>query len=77
MNLFQYLKLGLGLVLAFVGVKMLLAHTDWRIDTLPALLVVATVITASIAASLLCRRREDRNGLGALRRKPAQSHTSR
>jgi hypothetical protein len=35
-------------------VKMLLVHTAWRIDTLPALLVVATVITASIAASLLC-----------------------
>jgi len=58
-NLFHYLKLGLGAVLGFVGVKMLLAHTAWRIDTLPALLVVATVITASIAASLLCRRRKD------------------
>ena len=58
-NLFHYLKLGLGVVLGFVGVKMLLAHTAWRIDTLPALLVVATVITASIAASLLCRRRKD------------------
>ena len=61
--LFHYLKLGLGVVLAFVGVKMLLAHTVWRIDTLPALLVVATVITASIVASLLCRRRGDRNRL--------------
>jgi hypothetical protein len=58
-NLFHYLKLGLGVVLGFVGVKMLLVHTAWRIDTLPALLVVATVITASIAASLLCRRRKD------------------
>jgi tellurite resistance protein TerC len=58
MNLFHYLKLGLGVVLAFVGVKMLLAHTAWRIDTLSALLVVATVITASIVASLLCGRRE-------------------
>lgn len=56
MNLFHYLKLGLGVVLAFVGVKMLLAHTAWRIDTLSALLVVATVIAASIVASLLCRR---------------------
>src|SRR4029077_9233054 len=58
-NLFHYLKLGLGVVLGFVGVKMLLAHTAWRIDTLPALLVVATVITTSIAASLLCPRRKD------------------
>jgi len=60
LNLFHYLQLGLGVVLGFVGVKMLLAHTTWRIETLPALLVVATVIIASIAASLLCRRRPKR-----------------
>lgn len=59
-TLFHYLQLGLGVVLGFVGVKMLLAHTTWRIETLPALLVVATVITASIAASVLCRRRPKR-----------------
>ena len=63
MNLFSYLKLGLGVVLAFVGVKMLLAHTAWKIDTLPALLVVVTVLAASISASLLRRHREDGNRL--------------
>jgi len=77
MALFHYLKLGLGVVLAFVGVKMLLAHTAWRIDTLSALLVVATVIAASIVASLLCRRCENRNKLAALPTKPAPSHISR
>jgi TerC family integral membrane protein len=77
MALFHYLKLGLGVVLAFVGVKMLLAHTALRIDTLSALLVVATVIAASVVASLICRRREDRNKLDALPTKPAQSHISR
>lgn len=61
MNLFQHLKLGLGVVLAFVGVKMLVAHTAWRIDTLAALLVIATVLIASIAASLLRRRPENPN----------------
>jgi tellurite resistance protein TerC len=55
-NLFHYLKLGLGAVLAFVGMKMLLAHTAWRIDTLPALVVIITAIAASIVASILCRR---------------------
>ena len=75
--LFHYLKLGLGVVLAFVGVKMLLAHTSWRIDTLSALLVVATVITASIVTSLLCRRRGDRNKVPALPTKPVESHVSR
>jgi tellurite resistance protein TerC len=77
MALFHYLKLGLGVVLAFVGVKMLLAHTAWRIDTLSALLVVATVIAASVVASLICRRRKDRNKLDALPTKPAQSQVSR
>ena len=53
LHLFHYLKLGLALVLVFIGVKMLMAHTAWHIDTLPALLVVATVLTSSVAASLL------------------------
>jgi tellurite resistance protein TerC len=63
MALFHYLNLGLGVVLAFVGLKMLLAHTAWRIDTLPALLVMAAVISASIVASLVRCRRGDRNPL--------------
>jgi TerC family integral membrane protein len=61
-NLFDYLKPGLGLVLAFVGVKMLLAHTAWRIATLPALLIVAMVIVVSIAASLFSSYRKRGSG---------------
>ncbi len=34
MDKFHYLKIGLGVVLAFVGVKMVLIHTAWKIDTL-------------------------------------------
>jgi tellurite resistance protein TerC len=60
MNLFHHLKLGLGVVLAFVGVKMLLAHTAWKIETLPALLVVATVLAVSILASLIRNARKRR-----------------
>ena len=59
MNLFRHLQLGLGVVLAFIGIKMLLAHTAWKIDTLPALLVVATVLAVSVIASLIhnaCKR---------------------
>ena len=41
MGMFHYLKLGLGGVLSFIGVKMLLGHTAWKIDTLVALGVVA------------------------------------
>ncbi len=56
-NKFVYLKTGLGVVLAFVGVKMLLAHTPYKIDTLVALGVVAAILTVSILASLWRTRR--------------------
>ena len=50
---FHYLKVGLGVVLTFVGVKMLLAHTEWKIDTHLSLAVIISVIGASIVASLV------------------------
>ena len=53
MNRFHYLKIGLGVVLAFVGVKMMLAHTPYKIDTLVALAVVVLVLAASVLVSLL------------------------
>ena len=55
---FHYLKTGLGVVLAFVGVKMLLAHTAYKIDTLAALGVVAGVLAVTIVASLLRQPRQ-------------------
>ena len=57
MDKFHYLKIGLGVVLAFVGVKMLLAHTAYKIDTLVALGVVVLILAFSIVASLLRPRR--------------------
>ena len=57
MNKFHYLKIGLGVVLAFVGVKMLLAHTAWKIPTLLALGGVALILTASIVVSLFRPRK--------------------
>jgi tellurite resistance protein TerC len=49
---FCYLRAGLGVVLSFVGVKMLLAHTAYKIPTFYALAVVVGVIILSILASL-------------------------
>ena len=60
MDMFHYLKLGLGAVLTFVGVKMLLGHTAWKIETLPALGVVAAILAASIVASLVHASRSRR-----------------
>jgi tellurite resistance protein TerC len=65
MNLFHHLKLGLGVVLAFIGVKILLAHSDWKIETLPALFVVAAVLTVSVISSLVHNTREYRRHVHA------------
>lgn len=50
---FHFLKIGLGVVLTFVGIKMLLGHTAWKIDTLASLGVILSVLATSIIVSLL------------------------
>lgn len=52
MDKFHYLKVGLGVVLAFVGGKMMLAHSPYKIDTHLSLGVIVVVLTASVLASL-------------------------
>jgi tellurite resistance protein TerC len=66
MDKFHYLRTGLGLVLGFVGIKMLLAHTAYKIDTLAALAAVAIILSLALAASWLrARRRKTGSTLGA------------
>jgi len=62
---FHYLKYGLSLVLAFIGVKMMLdPHGHERmwfqreIPTGVSLLIVLAILLAAIAASLLFARRQ-------------------
>jgi tellurite resistance protein TerC len=50
---FHYLKLGLSVVLVFIGAKMLATMFHVHVDTLVSLLVVAGVLLASVAFSLL------------------------
>ncbi len=57
MDKFHYLKVGLGFVLSFVGVKMLLAHTAWKIDTVVSLGVIVGILGASVVASLVRPRK--------------------
>jgi tellurite resistance protein TerC len=54
---FHYLKLGLSVVLTFVGVKMLLIDTPFKIPTALSLGVVALILTVAIVASLIRARR--------------------
>ncbi len=63
---FRYLKVGLSVVLVFVGVKMLLApHGDgaplWfqlEIPTFFSLLIIAAILTTAILASVVATKRE-------------------
>jgi tellurite resistance protein TerC len=66
---FRYLKIGLSVVLAFIGAKMLLdphGHPpEWfqiEIPTAVSLLVVAAILAVSIALSITAARREKSNG---------------
>ncbi|MFN0079909.1 MAG: TerC family protein [Prosthecobacter sp.] len=53
---FRYLKVGLAIVLAFIGVKMLLGIWDVQIRTGVSLAVVVTLILVSMAASIWAAR---------------------
>lgn len=55
-TMFHYLKLGLAVVLTFVGTKMLLIETPFKIPTLISLGVVALILGVSIGASLIRAR---------------------
>lgn len=54
-GMFHYLKYGVGLILLFVGVKMLLADI-WHIPIGWSLLFISLTLAAAIAASLLRTR---------------------
>ena len=57
---FRYLNVGLGVILAFVGVKMLLVGEPFNVHlpTFVSLSVIAAVITASVVASIRADARE-------------------
>ena len=54
---FRYLNLGLGVILAFVGVKMLI-HEWYHMPIWISLTVIALVLTITIVASLRAEKRE-------------------
>jgi tellurite resistance protein TerC len=62
MHKFHYLKLGLSVVLTFVGAKMLLTDTAFKIPTGLSLVVVASIIAVAVVASLVRARRLEQAG---------------
>jgi len=57
MQLFRYLKLGLALVLCFIGVKMLIEMAEIHIGIGTSLAFIGTVLGAAIVASVLIPER--------------------
>jgi tellurite resistance protein TerC len=63
MHRFVHLKLGLALVLVWVGIKMLLKVDLFYIPTTISLAVIVTILTVSIATSLRATRGQARRTL--------------
>ena len=62
---FRYLNVGLGVILAFVGIKMLLIGEPFEIHlpTFVSLSVIALVITLSVVASLYADAQDRKKGI--------------
>jgi tellurite resistance protein TerC len=52
---FRYLNVGLGVILAFVGTKMLIVEL-WHVPTWLSLTVIAATLAAAVAASVRADR---------------------
>jgi tellurite resistance protein TerC len=65
MSLFCYLRYGLGSILGFVGMKMMLAEV-YKIPIGVSLGVIATLLAISILASLLFPRKSGEEATGSV-----------
>lgn len=75
---FRYLNMGLGVILAFVGVKMLLVGEPFEIHlpTYLSLGVIALVLAVAITASLRADRRDRAAGVTPPHERPVTDATS-
>lgn len=72
---FRYLHVGLGVVLAFVGVKMMLANV-YHLPVAISLLVITAVLGASMWASVAADKRADGGGPEFEAPRPDEPHRS-
>ena len=61
MGMFAYLKMGISFILAFVGIKMLLAETRFEIPVHFSLGVIFGVLTISIISSIIIGNKRKRH----------------
>jgi tellurite resistance protein TerC len=59
MDKFHYLKTGLALVLGFVGTKMLLSHSDWKIESNHSLIIIVAILATSVIGSLVIPKKAE------------------
>ncbi len=55
MQIFRFLKIGLAVILVFIGVKMLVEFIHIEISTTTSLLVIGAVLTTSVLMSVLIK----------------------
>lgn len=60
---FKYLKIGLSIVLVFIGVKMLIEFWEWEINTTLSLVIVAAILAVSVVLSIVAARFEARHAV--------------
>jgi len=58
MGFFRYLKVGLAIVLAFVGFKMLASYIHFEIPILISLAIILSILLVSILASVIIKKKE-------------------
>ncbi|HBC78152.1 MAG TPA: hypothetical protein DEO60_14945 [Bacteroidales bacterium] len=58
MGLFRFLKVGLAIVLSFVGLKMLASYFHIEIPILISLAIIVTILLFSIVASVIIKKKE-------------------
>jgi len=58
MGYFRFLKVGLALVLTFVGIKMLASFVHFEIPIITSLGIIITILLLSILASVFIKRKE-------------------
>jgi tellurite resistance protein TerC len=58
MGFFRYLKVGLAIVLTFVGLKMLASFVHFEIPILISLAIIVSILLVSILASVIIKKKE-------------------
>jgi len=57
MQLFRYLKIGLSIILSFIGIKMLI-QPWYKVDTSISLITIASILTTSVLMSWLIKEKK-------------------